>query len=74
MRLRCVCDMQADIPDSKGWYTWPYMLYMLGGSIGMLVLNASWFAQLTRRAQQMVKRVQDGHTPTPDYDRDDKRD
>lgn len=37
--------------------------------MGMMAMNWMWFSALIKRAQDMVRRVQDGRAPTPDYER-----
>jgi hypothetical protein len=65
-------DLQIHLPRGKSWCTWPYMLYMMGGSIGMLALNASWWAQLYAKKRQVDRNIKQGLPPTPDYSHQQK--
>lgn len=35
----------------------------------MMAINFKWFTALVNRAKEMIRRVQNGESPTPDYDR-----
>ena len=61
--------LQMDIPQVSSAAGIAYSLFFAAGSSGMLFINFKWFTALVARAKQMIKRVQNGQSPTPDYDR-----
>jgi hypothetical protein len=58
-----------DIPQMPFSIAILYSAFFVGGSTGMLFINFKWFSALVRKAKEMISRVQNGESPTLDYDR-----
>ena len=61
--------LQIDIPQLSSSMGIAYSAFFVAGSTGMLFINFKWFTGLVNRAKEMIRRVQNGESPTPDYDR-----
>lgn len=61
------------LPGNLEKYTYPYLAYFIICCVSMLILNFKWFMLIVGKAKDIIKRVQEGKTPTCDYDRPIKK-
>eukprot|EP00892_Ulva_mutabilis_P011122 jgi/Ulvmu1/8382/UM042_0089.1 len=65
---------EVNIPQASQPALIAYCLFFVGGSTGMLIINFTWFSQLIKKAQSMIRRVNNGQPPSRDYETTSKHD
>jgi len=61
-------DVQVHLPQASSIAMIAYCVFFVCGSVGMLIINFTWFSQLIKKAQAMINRVNKGLPPSRDYE------